>query len=93
MHRLLRLDIKSWHENNTTVPPNVLLVVMMLVHLEEGAQGEEEEKAGRRRRVSSIGTPTPGAVAHTGSTQSGLTDARNRKKHGWWCGAPIHKKG
>ena len=64
-----------------------------LVRQEEGAQGEEEEEAGGRRRVGSIGTPTPGADAPTGPTQSGVSDARNRRRHGWWCGAPIHSRG
>ena len=64
-----------------------------LVRQEEGAQGEEEEEAGGRRWVGSIGTPTPGADAPTGSTQSGVSDARNRRRHGWWCGVPIHRRG
>ena len=31
--------------------------------------------------------------APTGPTQSGVSDARNRRRHGWWCGAPIHRRG
>ena len=50
---------------------------------QEGAQGEEEEEAGGRRRTGSIGTPTPGADAPTGTTQSEMSNARNRRKHGW----------
>ena len=55
-----------------------------LVRLEVAQEGEEEE-AGGRRRIGSIGTPTPGADAPTGPTQSGVSDARNRRKHGRWC--------
>ena len=50
---------------------------------QEGAQGEEKEEAGGRRRLGSIGTPTPGTKAPTGPTQSGVSDARNRRRHGW----------
>ena len=73
-------------------------MVMMIAHKslvnhKEGAQGEEEEEAAGRRRVGSVGTPTPGADAPTGPTQSGVSDARNRRRHRWWCGAPIHRRG
>ena len=49
-----------------------------LVRQKEGAEGEEEEEAGSRRKAGPTGTPTPGADAPTGSTQSGVSDARNR---------------
>ena len=64
-----------------------------LVRQKEGAQWEEEEEAGGRRKAGSIGTPTPGADDPTGSIQSGVSDARNRKKHGRWCGVLIHRRG
>jgi len=60
---------------------------------QEVAQGGEEEETGGRRKAGSIGTPTLGADAPTGPTQSGVSDAMNRRKHGWWCGAPIHRRG
>ena len=64
-----------------------------LVRQKEGAQGKEEEEAGGRRRIGSVETKTPGADAPTGPTQSGVSDARNRRRHGWWCGVPIHRRG
>ena len=59
-----------------------------LVRQEEGVQGEEEEEARGRRRLGSIVTTTPGADAPTGPTRSDGSDARNRRKHGRWCGVP-----
>ena len=70
----------------------MIVALNSLVHQEKGAQEEEEEEAGSRRWVSSIGTPTPGADALTCPTQSGLSDARNRRRHRW-CGVPIHRRG
>ena len=66
-----------------------------LVRQKEGAQGEEEEEdqVGGQRKRGPTGTPTPGADAPTGPTQSGVSDARNRRRYGWWCGAPIHRRG
>ena len=64
-----------------------------LVRQEEGAQGEEEEEAGGRRWVGSIGTPTPGADAPTGPTQSGVSDARKKRKYGRGCGIPLQRRG
>ena len=58
----------------------------------EGAQGEEEEEAGGRRMAGSTGTPTPSVDVPTGLTWSGVSDARNRRKHGWWCGVVIHRR-
>ena len=54
-----------------------------LVRQKVGTQGEEEEEARGRKRAGSIGTPTPVADASTGPTQSGVSDARNRRRHGW----------
>ena len=58
---------------------------------QEVAQGGEEEETGGRRKAGSIGTPTLGADAPTGPTQSGVSDARNRRKHGRWSG--VHSTG
>ena len=52
-----------------------------LVHQKEGAQGKEEEVRGWRK-----GGPTPGANAPTGPIQSGVSDARNSREDGRWCG-------
>ena len=60
---------------------------------EEVAQGEEEEEAGGGRKTGSTGTAMPGADAPTGSTHSGVSDARNMRKHGRWCGVLIHRRG
>ena len=38
------------------------------------------------RRGEPIETPTPGTNAPTGPTRSGVSDARNRRKHERWCG-------
>ena len=62
------------------------LLLMMIfspnsfVRKKEVAQGEEEEEVGGQRRAGLIGTPTPSADAPIGPTQSGLSDARNRRK-------------
>ena len=66
----------------------MFFLVMMIVApnslvRQEGAQGGEEEEAGGRRKAGSIGTPTPCADAPTGPTQSGVSDAMNRRRHGW----------
>ena len=47
-----------------------------LVRQKEGAQENEEEKVGGQRKGEQTGTPTPGADAPTGSTRSGVSDAR-----------------
>ena len=44
-------------------------------------EGKTEEEAGDRRKRGQTGTPTPGEDAPTGPTRSGLSDARNRRKH------------
>ena len=64
-----------------------------IVHQKEGAQEEEEEEAGGRRKEGPTGTPTPGADSPTGQTRSGVSDARNRIKHGRWCGVPLLRVG
>ena len=69
------------------VAPNSLSLVR-----QEVTQRGEVEEAGGLRKAGSIGTPTPGADAPTGPTQSRVSDAMNRRKHGWWCGAPIHRR-
>ena len=54
---------------------------------------------GRRRKRREVGerdwtgTPTPGVDAPTGPTQSEVSDTRNRRRHGWLYGAPIHRRG
>ena len=64
-----------------------------LVLQKKGAQGEEEKVAGGQRKAGSIQAPMPGADAPTGPTQSGVSDARNRRKHGRWCGVLINRRG
>ena len=64
-----------------------------LVCQKEGVPGEEEEEAGGQRKGGSTGTPTLGADASTGPTRYGVSDARNRRKHGQCCGVPIQMKG
>ena len=59
---------------------------------EEGARGEEEEEAGARKKAGSTGTPTPGADAPAYPTQSGVSDARNRRKHGRWFMVLFHRR-
>ena len=61
----------------------MIVALNSLVRQEKGAQGEDEEEAGVRRRIGSVGTPTLGEDAPTGPTQSGVSDARNRRRHGW----------
>ena len=63
-----------------------------LVHQKEGAQEEEEEEAGDRRKGSQTGTPTPGAEAPTDPNRSGVSDTRNRRKHGLWCDVLLHRR-
>ena len=62
-----------------------------LVCQKKGAQGEEEE-AGNRSKGGPTGTPTPGAGTPTGPTRSDVSDARNRRRHGRWCGVPLHRR-
>ena len=52
-------------------------------------EGEEEEEAGGRRKGVQIGTPTSDANAPIGPTRSGVSDARNMRKHGRRCGVLI----
>ena len=52
-----------------------------LVGQKEGAQGEEKEEAAGRRKRRPTGILTPGVDAATGPTRSGVSDARNRRKH------------
>ena len=71
----------------------MMFALNSLISQNEEAQGEDEEEVGGRRKAESTGTPTPGAEATIGPTQSGVSDARNRRKHGRWCGVPIHRRG
>ena len=64
-----------------------------LIRQKEGVQGEEEEEAGGQRKAGSTGTPTLGTDGPIGPTQSGVSDARNMRKHGRWCEVPLHRKG
>jgi len=36
---------------------------------------------------------TSGANVSTGLSQSGMLDARDRRKYRWRCGFPLHRKG
>ena len=61
-----------------------------VVRQKKGAQ-EEEEAEGQRKGVPT-GNLTLGTDAPTGpTTWSGVLDARNRRKHGRWCGVSIHR--
>ena len=85
-----------WNIKQRLVMVHALVMMMVAPNSlvrQEGAQKEEEEQVRGRRRAGSKGTPIPGADAPTGPTQSRLSDARNRRKHGRWCGAPIHRRG
>ena len=73
--------------------PLMMIVAPNSLVRQEVAQVGEEEETGGRRKAGSIGTPMLGADAPTGPTQSGVSDARNRRKHGCWCGAPAHRRG
>ena len=64
-----------------------------LVRQKKGAQGEEEEEVGGGRKADLTGTPTPDADAPIGPTWSRVSDARNRRKHGRWCGKLIRRRG
>ena len=60
----------------------------------EGAQGEEEEEAGDRKKGKTYkNSETSGADALSGPSWSRVSDTRNRRKHGRWCGVPLHRKG
>jgi len=67
----------------------IMIAPNSLVRQKKGAQGEEEG-AGDRRKRGQIRTPTPGADAPTDPTQSGVSDARSRRKHERWCGEVCH---
>ena len=57
----------------------IMIAPNSLGNQKEGYQGEEEEEA----REEAIGATRPGADALTGPTRSGVSDTRNRRKHGW----------
>ena len=50
----------------------------------EGAQREEEG--------GPTGIPTPDAEAPTVPTRSGVSDAKNRRKHGRLYGIPVYRR-
>ena len=64
-----------------------------LVHQKEGAQGQNEGEVGDRRKGNRTGSPTSGTDAPTGPTRSGVSDAKNMRKHGRWCGVLLHRRG
>ena len=70
-----------------------MIFALTLLSAKRRSQGEKEEEAGGERKAGSTGTPTPGVDALTGSTESGVSDVRNRRKHGRRCGVLIHRKG
>ena len=47
-------------------------------------EAQAEEMVGGRKKGGPIGTPTPGTDTPTCSTRSGVSEARNRRKHGRW---------
>ena len=64
-----------------------------LVRQKEGAQGEDEEEVGDRRKEGKTGIPTPDADPPTGPSRLRMSDARNKRKHGRWCGVLIYRRG
>ena len=72
--------------------PSVSKGINSLVCEKEGAQGEEEEEAVDRRKGEPTETAMPCVDAPTGLTRSGVSDARNRRKHEWWRGVPLYRK-
>ena len=52
-----------------------------------------EEEAENQRWGGQTGTPTSGADAPTDLSQSGVIDARNRRKDERWYGVTLHRKG
>ena len=70
----------------------MIIASNFLVRQKEWVQGEEEEETGDRRKGGPTGTPTPVAEALTGQSRSGVSDARNRRKHGRWCGVPLNNR-
>ena len=71
----------------------MMMISPNFVCQKEGTQGEEEEEAGGQRRAGLTGIPTPGVDAPIGLTRSGVSDSRNRREHGWWCGVLIYRMG
>ena len=68
----------------------MIVALNSLVRQEEGAQREEEEE--EKEVGGPRGTLTPEADDPTGSTRSVVSDVRNSRKHGRWCGVPLHRK-
>ena len=75
----------------------LLMMIMIasnsLARQKDGVQEEGEEEAGDRRKGGQTGTPVSGTDAPTGPFRSGVSDARNRRKHGRSYGIPIYRKG
>ena len=76
----------------------MFLMMMMIapnsfVRQKERAQGKDEEEAEGRRNGGPTGTPTPGADDPTDPTQSGVSDAWNRRNRERWCGIPLDSRG
>ena len=77
----------------------LLLMMMMmiapnsLVRQKEGDQGEEKQEAGGRRKVrpTSDKNSVARASAPIGPILSYLSDAMNRRIHGWWCVSNYRK--
>ena len=63
-----------------------------LFRQKEEAEGEEEEEVEGRRKAGPTGTPPLSADASISTTRSGVSDSRNRRKHGRWSGVPIHRR-
>ena len=59
----------------------MMFVPNSLVRQKEGAQGRRRKRR-EVEKAESTGTPTPGMAAPIGPTQSGVSDAWNRRKHG-----------
>ena len=66
-----------------------------LVRQKEGAHGEEEKEAGYMRSKKGIIDRNSDARCgrSVGPTQSEVSDARDKRKHGGWCGFLIHRRG
>ena len=70
----------------------IMIAPNSLVRHKKGAEGKEEEEAGDRRKGVQTETPTPGVDAPTGPVRSGVSDARNRRKHRQCCEVLFDKR-
>ena len=71
----------------------MMIVPNSLAHQKKGVQEEVEEEAEDQRKGGQTGTPTLRPDTPTGLSQSRVLDVRNRRKHWWWYGFPLHWKG